>query len=227
MPALLALPQSATDFQSPSNSSTDSTPGYVADAHYLETKLESYFKTLMSRIQSLETFVRSNTPQTPNSPLSPALLATKPGPSEISASVPANQDDKEVTKTNGEITISESENPMDVEVANIILDIVENYGIHQKTDPSQPCRAKDTFFPTVLQHVKKGIAVRMVLPAFPFKSPNREGKVLGASPDLGEEIALANLQSFCDSIKGVYEHGAEIFITSDGIVYNGEKFYNS
>ena len=61
----------------------------------------------------------------------------------------------------------------------------------------------------------------MVLPAFPFKSRNRDGKVLGRLPDLGEDIGLARLQTLCDDITRIYPRGAEITIVSDGIVYNG------
>lgn len=69
--------------------------------------------------------------------------------------------------------------------------------------------------------VRQSMPVQMVLPAFPFKSPNRGGKVLGSLPDLGEEFTLAHLQSLCDNIQAVYKPGAYIYIASDGLVYNG------
>ena len=46
-------------------------------------------------------------------------------------------------------------------------------------------------------------------------------KVLGTLPDLGEELALMHLNGLCESIADIYEHGAELVITSDGLVYNG------
>ncbi len=46
-------------------------------------------------------------------------------------------------------------------------------------------------------------------------------KVLGTLPDLGEELALTHLNGLCESIAEIYEHGAELVITSDGLVYNG------
>jgi pyoverdine/dityrosine biosynthesis protein Dit1 len=61
-----------------------------------------------------------------------------------------------------------------------------------------------------------------VLPAFPFKSPNRVDKTLGSLPDLGEELALQHLNGLCESIKEIYEPGAKVTITSDGLVYNGK-----
>ena len=48
-------------------------------------------------------------------------------------------------------------------------------------------------------------------------------KVLGILPDLGEELALMHLNGLCESIAEIYEHGAELVITSDGLVYNGDS----
>lgn len=77
-----------------------------------------------------------------------------------------------------------------------------------------------------------------VLPAFPFKSPSSK-KVLGALPDLAEEIFLRRsvsitsqaqschltppvyrLEDLCLSVEDIYEHGAKLKIVSDGIVYS-------
>ncbi|EHA26253.1 hypothetical protein ASPNIDRAFT_46788 [Aspergillus niger ATCC 1015] len=62
--------------------------------------------------------------------------------------------------------------------------------------------------------------IRMILPAFPFKSPNRGNKTLGSLPDKGEEICLAHLNGLCAAISDVYEYGAKLTIVSDGLVYN-------
>lgn len=70
------------------------------------------------------------------------------------------------------------------------------------------------------QFVARGEPVGMVLPAFPFKSVNTVGKTLGALPDKGEELALANLHDFCEGVKrDVYAPGCVITIVSDGRVY--------
>lgn len=61
--------------------------------------------------------------------------------------------------------------------------------------------------------------VTFVLPAFPGKSPNR-AKVLSASPDLGEEMALGFLQGVCERIGEIYPSGAEIILCSDGRVFS-------
>lgn len=60
--------------------------------------------------------------------------------------------------------------------------------------------------------------IHFILPAFPAKSPNLQ-KVLGTKPDLGEEIALQNLQDLCQEIKSIYAPGAQITICSDGRIF--------
>ena len=55
-----------------------------------------------------------------------------------------------------------------------------------------------------------------------FVQINRVDKVVGKLPDLGEELALARLHSLCEDIAAVYQHGAEITIATDGLVFNGE-----
>ncbi|TQV94406.1 pyoverdine/dityrosine biosynthesis protein [Cordyceps javanica] len=68
--------------------------------------------------------------------------------------------------------------------------------------------------------VAKNEQVELVLPAFPFKSPNRRDKVLGFLPDAGEEYALKHLDGLCAAIQQVYVPGAVLTIISDGLVYN-------
>jgi pyoverdine/dityrosine biosynthesis protein Dit1 len=50
---------------------------------------------------------------------------------------------------------------------------------------------------------------------------NRVDKVTGHLPDLGEELALARLQTLCADIGAVYKPGAEITIASDGLLFDG------
>jgi hypothetical protein len=190
--------------------------------------VEATLMTLLARVQALEAQIQYDSTATSNtSTLSSSehfenQTAAKPVPSETK--VVEVLDENEVTKTATEISNSKTEDSKYVEVADKILNIVASYGTHEKEYPEEPCQAKETFRPIVLECIKKGTTVKLVLPAFPFKSPNRHDKVLGALPDLGEEIALAKLQSLCDNIRDVYEHGADCYITSDGLVYNGKVF---
>lgn len=105
-----------------------------------------------------------------------------------------------------------------------ILDIIQRYGhnVGSKSAPAGSWTGKSKFVAPVEAHVLKNEPVRMVLPAFPFKSPNRKDKVLGNMPDLGEELALMHLNGLCESIAEIYEPGATVFIASDGLVYNGK-----
>ena len=117
-------------------------------------------------------------------------------------------------------------NPVDIPVrpsgivANQILEIIQRYGNNTAVE-GNAWPGKTKFMPMVEAFVSKREPVLMVLPAFPFKSPNRKAKTLGALPDLGEELALMHLNGLCESIKEIYEHGANVVITSDGLVYNG------
>ncbi|KAH7391155.1 Pyoverdine/dityrosine biosynthesis protein-domain-containing protein [Phaeosphaeria sp. MPI-PUGE-AT-0046c] len=102
--------------------------------------------------------------------------------------------------------------------ANEILHIIEKYGLNYERTGTWDGFA--TFLPVVKGQVERGESIKMLLPGFPFKSPNNRTKVLGVLPDLGEELALTRLDSIASKIDAVYEHGAEIHITSDGLVYN-------
>ena len=72
--------------------------------------------------------------------------------------------------------------------------------------------------PKLHYYISQDLPIHLILPAFPAKSPNRQ-KVLGALPDLGEEIALTFLQSLCDDIRQVYAPGARLSICADGRVF--------
>ncbi|GKZ23973.1 hypothetical protein AbraIFM66951_010225 [Aspergillus brasiliensis] len=76
------------------------------------------------------------------------------------------------------------------------------------------------FLNTIFIQIKARQPIQMILPAFPFKSPNRANKTLGSLPDKGEEICLAHLNGLCAAISDIYEHGAKLTIASDGLVYN-------
>lgn len=115
----------------------------------------------------------------------------------------------------------EEENPIseDEATAIAVLKVIESYGVnYEKTGESW--QGLTSFIPNVLEQVKKREPVRMILPAFPFKSPNARDKVLGVMPDLGEELALYHLNGLCENIGRVYELGADVYISSDGLVYN-------
>ena len=78
------------------------------------------------------------------------------------------------------------------------------------------------FLAIIYKAVKAQQPVRLVLPAFPFKSPNTQTKVLGVLPDKAEDVALAHLNGLCAAIQEIYDPGAKLVIVSDGMVYNGK-----
>jgi L-tyrosine isonitrile synthase len=83
-----------------------------------------------------------------------------------------------------------------------------------------PCdRCRSTQADVIEKFVADGRPVRLLLPAFPGKSPNR-AKALGTLPDKAEELALGFLDSLAASILQIYPPGAEIMICSDGRVFS-------
>lgn len=108
----------------------------------------------------------------------------------------------------------------DRKMAVEILKVIESYGVdYEKNGGSW--KGLESFVPIVVEQVKRQEPIRMILPAFPFKSPNSRDKVLGILPDFGEELALFHLNGLCENIAQVYEPGANVYISSDGLVYNG------
>jgi hypothetical protein len=123
------------------------------------------------------------------------------------------------------------DNPIDTEAPTAVsenekkalevLKIIESYGVDfEKSGVSW--KGFESFVPVVLKQIAREESIRMILPAFPFKSPNARDKVLGTMPDFGEELALAHLNGLCQNIAEVYTPGAEVHISSDGLVYNGK-----
>jgi pyoverdine/dityrosine biosynthesis protein Dit1/AcrR family transcriptional regulator len=72
--------------------------------------------------------------------------------------------------------------------------------------------------PVLTEALRAGRPLRLVLPAFPAKSPN-PGKTLGPLPDLGERVALVGLQALCDELAEAWPAGVELWLCSDGTVF--------
>lgn len=98
-----------------------------------------------------------------------------------------------------------------------IIDIFSFY-----SPPEPKLIRRPIFEETIINIIRQGLPLHMVLPAFPCKSTNHKDKVLGSLPDLGEEMALARLEGLCAQLEDVYP-SAELTIVSDGLVYNGKS----
>jgi len=109
-----------------------------------------------------------------------------------------------------------------LEIASKILSILSRYRLDRKNDSIKAGEGNLKFLAQLYHMVNYGKAIRMCLPAFPFKSPNSISKVLGRLPDKAEEFALAHLNGLCSSIQDIYQPGAKLMIISDGLVYNGK-----
>lgn len=111
------------------------------------------------------------------------------------------------------------------QLASDILDIIQSYGQHLApkdvdNNTSPTWLGKQLFMGKVKAQLAKGQAIRMILPAFPWKSVNKVDKVTGVLPDLGEELALARLNQMCEDIKAIYPLGGQVVIATDGLLFD-------
>ncbi|CAO1613211.1 unnamed protein product [Parajaminaea phylloscopi] len=85
-------------------------------------------------------------------------------------------------------------------------------------------RFESSFKPALMRHLRSCVIrkemIRLVLPAFPFKSPNRQLKTLGADPDVGERLALQHLDHLAATLSRYHSAGVVVLIISDGACYN-------
>ncbi|OWZ00407.1 hypothetical protein PHMEG_00028403 [Phytophthora megakarya] len=72
----------------------------------------------------------------------------------------------------------------------------------------------------VMGLIERHLPITLVLPSFPFKSPNSTDKVLGKLPDRAEELSMARLERFCCEVEEAYPPGCRMVIFSDGRVFN-------
>ncbi|KAJ5613830.1 hypothetical protein N7528_007484 [Penicillium herquei] len=100
-----------------------------------------------------------------------------------------------------------------------ISEIIASYRIRGSND-----RYEEVYKPRLLEKLRYFVSnneeINFVIPAYPFKSPNHEEKVLGPSPDVGERLSLEHLNSLGARITQIYPTGAQITIVSDGCCYN-------
>ncbi|MBF9238058.1 L-tyrosine/L-tryptophan isonitrile synthase family protein [Hymenobacter sp. BT683] len=111
---------------------------------------------------------------------------------------------------------------VDFDVARRVAKLLMLHRKVLRTGPDDPAAPDEQSIalqlPKLHYYIRQGLAIHLILPAFPAKSPNPH-KVLGKLPDLGEEIALTFLQSLCDDIRQVYAPGARISVCADGRVF--------
>lgn len=73
---------------------------------------------------------------------------------------------------------------------------------------------------SISRFTRANAKIQLILPGFPCKSPNKVDKTFGVLPDLGEYLALEQLDKICDEINSVYGPGCELTILSDGTTFS-------
>ncbi|KAH7372296.1 putative pyoverdine/dityrosine biosynthesis protein [Pyrenochaeta sp. MPI-SDFR-AT-0127] len=169
----------------------------------------------------------SNSSSTSEDDINPPSLPGDEGSSETASAEKQQPSQAHIVNNNpaatapiSEITDTAAVKPVSpIHIALAVLEVLETYAL--QTGPTHiPWSGLAEFVPEVAKQIESNQPIRLLLPGFPFKSPNSTDKVLGVLPDLGEKLALAHLQGLCENVGRVYDKGAEVWICSDGLVYN-------
>jgi len=99
------------------------------------------------------------------------------------------------------------------------MDLFENWRMKPKHEWDSIGREK--FEAGVREFMESGKPIAMLLPAFPFKSPNPK-KTIAGHFDMAEKLALEKIHNFCESVKRFYPPGVAFVLVSDGRVYNSQ-----
>lgn len=108
---------------------------------------------------------------------------------------------------------------MNDELIHQIAEIIASYRIVGPNDQYEAVM-KPKMIDLIHEFIGQGKPINMVVPAFPFKSPNHQNKVIGSEADVGERMTLQHLNSIGQSVQQIYPQGAFITIISDGPCYN-------
>lgn len=112
-------------------------------------------------------------------------------------------------------------------VADKVLAIILSHSLTRDIDAesvtelhsSEPLQGCFELRQKLLQTIQRSQPLTFTLVGFPFKSSNKETKVIGDLPDLAERLALEKLHKFMEEIGKVYTYGAKIIIYTDGLAF--------
>lgn len=107
----------------------------------------------------------------------------------------------------------------DESIVNTIVDLFDKELRYQVPNDQWGIKGREYFSSKVRFYTSRNRRLEMCLPAFPCKSSNPK-KVVGVSPDRGEEMALRRLHGFVQQVEQVYKPGARVWIISDGHVFS-------
>lgn len=108
------------------------------------------------------------------------------------------------------------------QIAESIAKIIDNY-IKRYDGDNYENGGRELLKEKLLHFIKNSEQITLVLPSFPFKSNNRD-LTISSEPDLGEYLALSNLNSICELIRKIYSYGVRLIIASDGRLYSDLVF---
>lgn len=159
---------------------------------------------------------------TPNGELATEVSATRDQaqqPIQAVSPLPESSGPNAATDQDKEGAIPPSPLTVEEKIARI-LNVLARYRINNAAKKTQ-WLGVDIFAAQLRRYIERDSTIRFVIPAFPFKSPNKISKVLGSFPDKAEEVALAHLNGLCITITDIHAPGAEVLVVSDGLMYSG------
>ncbi len=112
-------------------------------------------------------------------------------------------------------------------LADRVLAMILTYSLKTDIDAesigARPCLKKQEgtseLKKKILHFIQKSQPITFTLVGFPFKSGNKEKKVIGDLPDLAERLALEKLHRFVEDISEIYPYGAKLNLYADGLAF--------
>ena len=104
-------------------------------------------------------------------------------------------------------------------IEEVVAELIGRYRVAVDGDQFE-ARGKALLQRSIARFTRDNVKILFVLPGFPCKSPNKVDKTFGVLPDMGEYLALEQLDKICDEIGNIYEPGCELTLVSDGTTFS-------
>ena len=99
-------------------------------------------------------------------------------------------------------------------IMNQIVILFERICRHSKIKDLWESIGRNTFKNKLARLIVSNQTIAMVLPAFPFKNKDRNNKVIGVLPDMGEALAFGKLNSFAQQVSEIYPPDCKILVVN-------------
>lgn len=101
-----------------------------------------------------------------------------------------------------------------------ILRVFEGFRMSPLSIDEYATKGRAVLQEKILVFTSQNKPIKFSIMGFPMKSTNVRDKVLGALPDMAEELTLRNFAEFDRQVREVYSPGIEVVIASDGFAFS-------